>query len=394
MSPTLEDLSLSPLAAALQLQAETTSKAPPAAQRTGRPKSKEEAEALLLRHSLQDSAGAQSGTTNAKNNPLFGSRLLREGDDPMSHNAWDHVEPPPEYQAMVDSLLATQAETKVPTEKADELYHAQPASHWDAFYAQHENRFFKRRAWLGNEFPELMALLESEQPDNVDGTSSKSKGVFEIGCGNGSSVFPLLEQNANPDLTVYACDYSKEAVQVVRSNELYQNPPIGKARAFVWDVSSPAGPPVDEIPEGSLDVIVLIFVLSALHPREWKQAVRNIHRLLKPGGLLLFRDYARYDLPQLRFRKGRMLDDNFYARGDGTRVYFFTPEELVEIFQTGPPPGTSAAVDGDHASAESQQSSDLLFDTLQLATDRRMLVNRKENKQMYRCWLQGKFRKR
>ena len=104
----------------------------------------------------------------------------------------------------------------------------------------------------------------------------------------------------------------------------------------------------------SVDIVTAIYVLSALHPNELRTALRNLcsvcalpcllpprrttgdvcwpdQQALKPGGLLLIRDYARHDLAQLRIKGERLLDPdvpNLYIRGDGTRVYFFDKEDL------------------------------------------------------------------
>ena len=249
----------------------------------------------------------------------------------------DHVVPPQEHLDMVEGLLAQQAASRVSDADAA-TYHAHAAEYWDAFYSRHENRFFKDRRWLSLEFPELVAATEADAPPTT---------ILEVGCGAGNTVFPLLSVNKNPGLRLIACDYAPQSVQVVKSHDLYRNPPAGSCEAYVWDLSQGAGrkscgwkdtqaehgAPVSDIASsasytasfdtsrlppnvqpGTVDIVVLIFVLSALHPREWKAAADNVYQMLKPrSGLVLLRDYGRHDLPQLRFKKNRMLDDNFYG---------------------------------------------------------------------------------
>lgn len=159
-----------------------------------------------------------------------------------------------------------------------------------------------------------------------------------------------------------------------------------------------------EIPANSLDVIIMIFCFSALHPNEWSQTVRNVYDMLKPGGTLLFRDYGRYDLAQLRMKGSRFLENNLYVRGDGTRVYFFDKDELSEIICRGmiqdpqlqafnnQTSHTEASLPKDPKKGnDSSQTTG--FEEVKLVVDRRLLLNRARKLKMYRIWLQGEFRK-
>lgn len=232
----------------------------------------------------------------------------------------------------IQASLEKQRSAPVPHED-HQIYNKHPSKHWDNFYKSNAENFFRNRKWLHNEFPELVA---ASQP------GAGPKIIAEVGCGAGNSVFPVLTNNQNPQLSLKAYDYSSHAVKLVQHNTLYTNAPIGSIHAAVWDVTSADGIPSDVQP-GTVDIVILVFVLSALHPDEWYSAIRNIHRMLKPGGLIVLRDYGRHDLTQLRFKTKRLLDENFYIRGDKTRVYFFEIDELSLLF-TGSPAESHGAV--------------------------------------------------
>jgi tRNAThr (cytosine32-N3)-methyltransferase len=79
-------------------------------------------------------------------------------------------------------------------------------------------------------------------------------------------------------LHIHAFDYSPHAVKLVQRNPLYGSPTsCGKISAAVWDLTGTELPP--NIEEGSVDLVLCVFVLSALHPDEWAQAVANIYRV-------------------------------------------------------------------------------------------------------------------
>ncbi|XP_050196165.1 tRNA N(3)-methylcytidine methyltransferase METTL8, mitochondrial isoform X3 [Myiozetetes cayanensis] len=217
--------------------------------------------------------------------------------------------------------------------------------------------------------------------------------ILEVGCGAGNSVFPILEVLCNtPGTFLYCCDFASGAVELVKSHSSYNS---AWCSAFVHDVCDDALP--YPFPDEILDVILLVFVLSTIHPDRWcclfclwqhtwllyvckchqypvyflrmQGVVNRLAKLLKPGGMLLFRDYGRYDTAQLRFKKGHCLSENFYVRGDGTRVYFFTKDEVWNMFSLAG------------------------LTEVQNLVDRRLQVNRKKKVKMQRVWIQSKFQK-
>lgn len=254
--------------------------------------------------------------------------------------------------------LAVQNSRLVPAHKAVQL-EQQAQRHWDLFYKRNETRFFKDRHWTTREFEEL--LFDGAQHENKTSAKRKRR-LLEIGCGVGNMIFPLVATLAD-DFYFYACDFSPRAVEFVQQNPLYN---ANNMHAFQCDITDSEAVH-QHIQAGTLDVCTLIFVLSAIHPEKFAAVLRHIYALLAPGGLLLFRDYGRYDMAQLRFKAGHKIADNLYMRQDGTRSYYFADVELAQL-----------------ASAAG-------FRIVSNGYVHRRTINVKENVDASRIFLQGKF---
>ncbi|XP_074080520.1 tRNA N(3)-cytidine methyltransferase METTL2A isoform X2 [Macrotis lagotis] len=269
--------------------------------------------------------GDVSAATGGKREQ-FGSRFLNDPARVFQHNAWDNVEWSEEQEAAAERKVRENSAQRVPPEKQVE-YEINAHEYWNDFYKIHENGFFKDRHWLFTEFPELIPcqnqsnvkdlplkdidheimehrgskdglglivsntqqhkttshnLDHKEQKkypideatqqlehmnintNNFPGSSATYR-ILEVGCGVGNTVFPILHTNNDPGLFVYCCDFSTTAVDLVRTNSEYDS---SRCFAFVHDLC-------DEdknypVPRESLDIIILIFVLSSIVPDKAK----------------------------------------------------------------------------------------------------------------------------
>ena len=221
---------------------------------------------------------------------------------------------------------------------------------WEKFYKFNKTNFFKDRHYILEEFNEL----KTDQREKIT--------LLDMGCGVGNSFYPLLYRL--PNLYVNAFDFSKRAVNMAKTHPIYEKE---KYRINLYDLDLVK----DDIPNKNNDYGILMFVLSAIKPQEHEKVVEKISKVINKGGILYFRDYARYDMAQLRFaqRKKNKVGDNLYMRKDKTLSYFFDKTEIENLFKKY---GFSIV------------NSNLIC---------RLIENRKENKKMHRLWLQIKFKK-
>lgn len=288
----------------------------------------------------------------------------------------------------VEALMARSGDAPVPDDW-QKRYKDGAQDYWDHFYREKTVNFFKDRHYLREEFAELMpeevledpkrwiAPLQSQEepptsPRSLRRAMLGRSVLLELGCAVGNGVLPLLR--ANHDLFAIACDLSPVAVSLLQAKDEYR---CGRCLAFPCDIArGPGEQPTEEhqpleamVPPDVVDFATLLFVLSAINPCCHQAVLRRISGRLKPGGVVLVRDYGRGDLAQLRFSPSNWLGGDLYVRGDGTLAFFFTVDGLTNDFKAAG------------------------FEIVECEYRRTEIVNRERDLHMPRVWVQGRFRK-
>ncbi|KAH9078483.1 hypothetical protein Ae201684P_019568 [Aphanomyces euteiches] len=216
-------------------------------------------------------------------------------------------------------------------------------SNWDIFHTK--NNVYKPRNYLSKEFPELR--LEHSARSRV--------WIWQ-------RHFPSLGR-----VSIHVCPRFPHAIDILKANPLYD---ATRCNAYVCDLV------LDDtvgVPENSVDVVLMVFVLSAIPPTSFSHVIEKIYRALKPGGLVCFRDYGLYDLAMMRSTKkvsstADAYDSLYYRSGDNTLAYYFSTEDLAKLFER--------------------------FDIIDNSYCTVRLRNRRTQTDMDRVWIHGKFVKR
>jgi ubiquinone/menaquinone biosynthesis C-methylase UbiE len=120
----------------------------------------------------------------------------------------------------------------------------------------------------------------------ADLSRGKLKGadVLEVGCGRGVGIEVLLDRLGARRVTAFDLD----AAMVQRAQRRLRRRSADRVRLSTGDATEIAHP------AASFDAVVDFGIIH--HVPHWQQAVGEISRVLRPGGLLLFEEVPRHVL--------------------------------------------------------------------------------------------------
>lgn len=149
---------------------------------------------------------------------------------------------------------------------------------------------------------------------------NKYKIVLDLGCGTGRNTIYLAQQG----FSVYALDASKTGIAIAKKKT--QELGLANIKYKVADMKH------TPYPNNYFDAVVCIFVLSHGLLKDNEDAVDEIHRILKPKGMLVTEFMSVKDKT---CGKGKKIEENTYLGGmeDDKHMahHYFSRKEIKQV---------------------------------------------------------------
>jgi ubiquinone/menaquinone biosynthesis C-methylase UbiE len=163
------------------------------------------------------------------------------------------------------------------------------AEHWEKFYQDHD------RPWRGM--------------GKIDFDLEPGSKVLDVGCGTGKTTATLIKMG----MDVTGLDFSPSAIS--HCIEMFGE----KAKFTLAECDRMP------FPENSFDAVVAVHVFEHLDEEQLEGTIKEISRVLIPGGVVFVRCFAVGDSRS----KGKDSD----TRGNGIEYRYYTEEQMKNIFE-------------------------------------------------------------
>ena len=177
------------------------------------------------------------------------------------------------------------------------------------------------------EIPELNRLLGNVDIYLLDqilkGRFTKEMKILDAGCGEGRNAVYFIQKG----YSIYGIDPNETAVQYCRFMAKSLNPDFDIHRFQIGRL--------EEIPfhQGAFDAVICSAVLHfAENVDNFWQMIREIHRVLKPGGIFWFRmttDFCGIS------ERSIFLENGKYALPDGSERFLLNSSHVDNLLQMG-----------------------------------------------------------
>ncbi len=140
--------------------------------------------------------------------------------------------------------------------------------------------------------------------------------VLEIGCGTGDNTISAVGRGWR----VTAIDLSSKGLEIAEKRMSDR----GLEAVFL---ERDAALPLCDL--GLFDCVLLHHVLGAMLDEERTRCVENVLEVLHANGVISFLDMSVNDM---RYGKGKVVEDGSFLKEDGILQHFFTEEEVRGLF--------------------------------------------------------------